>query len=143
MKHAELRACVHNVAASLASGVGLMIGYYAMDVFGEASRSPGGAITVDFLNGHVVEGEASRSLQRAVALYRGAFSKICTAAGGSIGEVTEAKARFWQTPLGPRFVVSVVDAAGRSSTTEYAGIPGKRVRVLDELGRARPKPPSR
>jgi hypothetical protein len=143
MKHAELRACAHNVADSLASGIGLMIGHYNMDVFGEASRSPGGAITVDFLGGLVVEGEASEPLQEAVGLYRAAFSNLCGLAGGSVRDVVEAKARFWQTPIGRRFTVSVADTAGRSSTTEYAGVPGRRVKVLDGLGRVRRKPHSR
>jgi hypothetical protein len=49
MKHAELRSIVHNVADSLASGIGLMIGVYNSDTFGEAARSPSGLITVDFL----------------------------------------------------------------------------------------------
>ena len=48
MKHAERRAIVHNVADSLGSGIGLMIGHYEMDVYGDAQRSPEGAITVDF-----------------------------------------------------------------------------------------------
>ena len=36
MKHDELRSIGHNIADSLASGCGLMIGVYDMDIFGEA-----------------------------------------------------------------------------------------------------------
>ena len=140
MKHAELRAIVHNVADSLGSGIGLMIGHYEMDVYGEAQRSSGGAITVDFLQGTVVEGEPSASLAESVALYRDAFTSLCLKAGGSVAELTEAKARFWSDALSRRFTVTVVSKDGRRSTTDYAGTPGQRVKVLDGLGRLRPKP---
>jgi hypothetical protein len=141
MKHAELCAILHNVADSLGSGIGLLIGVYEMDVFGEAARSPGGTLTVDFLEGIVAEGRPSSSLQRDVALYRDALVRLCENAGGSIADFREAKVRYWSDPLSPRFSVTVVDRAGRRSTTEYAGVPGRRVKVLDELGRLRPKPP--
>lgn len=42
MKHDVLRSVAHNVAASLASGVGLLIGVHQLDVFGDARRSPRG-----------------------------------------------------------------------------------------------------
>jgi hypothetical protein len=140
MKHAELRALVHNVADSLGSGIGLMIGHYEMDVYGEARQSPGGAIAVDFLEGAVIEGEPSASLTGSVALYRDAFASLCSKAGGSVAEFAEAKARFWSDALNPRFSVTITGRDGRRSTTEYAGTPGQRVKVLDALGRLRPKP---
>jgi len=140
MKHAELRAIVHNLADSLGSGIGLMIGHYEMDVYGEAQRSPGGAITVDFLQGTVIEGEPSTSLTGSVALYRDAFASLCSKAGVSVAEFAEAKARFWTDALNRRFTVTVTGQDGRRSTTEYAGTPGQRVKVIDALGRLRPKP---
>jgi hypothetical protein len=142
MKHGELRAIVHNIADSLASGIGLLIGVYDTDVFGEARRSPGGALTVDLLNGLVVEGAASSSIAGAVALYRDALAKLCSEAGGSIAELQEAKVRFWSDHLDCRFAVTIEDSGGRRSTTEYAGMPGKRVRKMDHLGRLRPLPSS-
>jgi hypothetical protein len=72
MKFNELRSIGHNIADSLASGIGLLVGLvgvYEMDVFGEARRNPERCIVVDFLSGKVVEGRASRSLARAIALY--------------------------------------------------------------------------
>jgi len=142
MKHAEQRAIIHNVADSLGSGIGLMIGDYEMDVYGEAQRSEGGAITIDFLQGIVIEGEPSASLVKSVVLYREAFSTLCSKAGGSVTDFAEAKARFWSDALSHRFAVTVAGQDGHRSTTEYAGIPGKRVRTLDPLGRLRPKPSS-
>ena len=140
MKHAELRAMVHNIADSLASGIGLMIGHYEMDVFGEAARSQEGAITVDFLLGEVVEGQPSVSLTHSVALYGKAFTGVCASAGVLVEDVREAQVRYWSDGLQRRFTVTVADLAGRRSTTEYGGIPGQRVKILDELGRLRPMP---
>jgi hypothetical protein len=140
MKHAELRSIVHNVADSLASGCCLLIRVYAMDVFGEASRSRGGSLTVDFLRGSVIEGEASTSLAEAVSLYRTALAKLCSNAGGSVTELRNANVRYWSDHFGHRFSVTIEDRTGHSSTTEYAGIPGQRVKIRDALGRLRPKP---
>lgn len=140
MKHTELRSIVHNVADSLGSGIGLMIGHYEMDVYGDAQRSPERAITVDFLRGVVIEGEPSTSLVESVALYRTALADLCSKAGGSIADVPEAKARFWSDALNRHFTVIITDRDGRRSATDYAGIPGQRVKVLDHLGRLRPRP---
>ena len=41
--------------------------------------------------------------------------------------------------LGGVFTVTIEDARKRRSTTEYAGVPGQRVKILDDLGRLRPK----
>ncbi|WP_132568117.1 hypothetical protein [Rhizobium sullae] len=143
MKHGELRSIVHNVADSLASGVGLLIGVYEMDVFREASCSPGRVITVDFLRGEVIEGEVSSSLAGAVARYRAALDQLCRNSGGSVDALREARVRYWSDHITPLFSVTIEDSAGRRSTTEYAGIPGKRVKAMDELGRLRPKASAR
>lgn len=140
MKRAEFRAIVHNIADSLGSGIGLMIDHYEMDVYGEAERCREGVITVDFLRGSIVEGEASASLSEAVALYRDALANLCSKAGGSVDDFTEAKARFCSDALNRRFTVTVQGLDGRRSTTDYAGNPGRRVKTSDPLGRLRPKP---
>lgn len=140
MRHAELRAIVHNVADSLGSGIGLMIGHYEMDVYGDAQRSPEGAITVDFLQGIVIEGAPSTALVKSVALYKTALAQLCAKAGGSITDLAEATARFWSDPLSCHFTVTITDRDGRRSATEYAGTPGQRVKILDALGRLRPRP---
>ena len=49
MKIGTLRAIAHNIADSLGSGCGLLIGVYDMNVYGEANKSPGGVIAIDFL----------------------------------------------------------------------------------------------
>jgi len=140
MKHGELLSIAHNVADSLASGIGMMIGVYDMDVFAEAAGSPGGVIAVDFLRGAVLEGEASGSLRRAIRLYRRALPALFARHGGSLDGVGAMEARFWSDRLGPRFSVTVEDSNGRRSSADYAGLPGKRLAALDPLGRVRRKP---
>ena len=123
--------------------IGLLIGHYVMDVFGEASRSPNRFITVDFLNGLVVEGKCSTSLADAISRYPAALRDLCSKAGGSVAEIRKTRVRYWTDVLGhrlgDRFAVTLEDAAGRRSTTEYAGYPGRRVKTRDHLGRLRPK----
>lgn len=57
MKFDELTSIGHNIADSLASGIGLLVGVYEMDVFGEARRSPEPCIVVDFVSGTVSKAE--------------------------------------------------------------------------------------
>ncbi|WP_375194937.1 hypothetical protein [Sphingobium sp.] len=140
MKHDRLCAIGHNLADSMASGLGFVIGYYPMDVFGEAAFSPMGAIEVDFLNGHILRGEASDSLQAAAAHYAEALPEFCRANGADPADFENLSATFDSTALERRVVLKVTDRRGRSSTTEYAGVPLKRLRVLDSLGRIRTTP---
>jgi hypothetical protein len=51
VKFRHLESIAHNVADSLGSGIGMLVGRYEMDIFGEANRSPEGFIVVDFLTG--------------------------------------------------------------------------------------------
>jgi hypothetical protein len=143
MKHAQLRSIAHNIADSFACGMGFMIGVYQMDVFGEAASSAGGAITVDFLAGTVVEGDPSPDLRRAVELYREALAGLCAKHGGSIEDFRELKVRYWSLATGRRFAVTVEDASGRRSTTEYGGLAAQRLKVIDGHGPLRPKPHAR
>jgi hypothetical protein len=139
MKFDELKSIGHNIADSLASGIGLLIGVYEMDVFGEATRSPEGFITVDFLNGTSEGGTPSPSLAAAIRLYRDALVDLCEKHGTSPSAFRELTARYSIDRYGGRFRVSVQDQQGHHSVDEYVGVPGRRVRVLDHLGRIRPK----
>jgi hypothetical protein len=143
MRHGELRSIAHNIADSLACGMGFMIGVYQMDVFGEASASAGGAVTIDLLAGTVVEGDASSSLRRAVELYRDALPALCARHGGSVDDFRALKVRYWSAHGDPRFAVTVEDSSGRRSTTEYGGVAARRLKVTDGHGRLRPKPHAR
>lgn len=137
MKHAVLTAVAHNIADSLASGIGLLIGDYTMDVFGEAARSPQGFITVDFLTGATEGAEPSWSLARSVRLYANALPEFCTKHGVEKSDFRTLTARYSSTALTVEFTVEVVDCLGRRSQDRYAGIPGSRPKVLDARGRVR------
>ena len=117
-----------------------MIGVHELDVFGEAAGSAGGAIAVDFLAGTVVEGDPSSSLRHAAWRYRDALADLCARHGGSIDDFRELKVRYWSIHGDRRFDVTVEDAAGRRSTTEYGGLAAQRLKVVDSQGRMRPKP---
>ena len=126
MKFGELRSVVHNAADSLGSGIGLMIGVYDMDIYGEAGRSQGGVIGVDFLTGRIIAGEASDGLRKAVELYRTAFDELCVRHGVEPWSFKVATARFGtDSSLGRHFTVHVEDREGRTATDRFLGSPGK------------------
>jgi hypothetical protein len=139
MKFDELRSIGHNIAHSLASGIGLLIGVYSTDVFGEAARSPEGFITVDFLAGTSVGGKPSPSLARAFELYRDALTDLCERHGTSPAIFRELTARYSVDGYGAHFVVTAEDHQGHRSVDEYVGWEGKRPKVLDRQGRVRRK----
>ena len=69
MKIGILRAIAHNIVDSLGSGCGLLIGVYDMNVYGEANKSPGKVIAIDFLAAKAIEGRVSRTLVTAIKKY--------------------------------------------------------------------------
>lgn len=140
MKHDRLCAIGHNLADSMASGLGIVIAYYPMDVFGEAASSPEALIEVDFLNGRVVRGKPSEELEAAVALFAEVLPEFCQSNGAAVTDFKALSATFNTTALGRQVLLSVTDQSGRSSTTEYRGVPLKRLKVLDDLGRIRKNP---
>lgn len=65
MKFSNVKTVGHNIAAPLASGIGLMIGTYEMNLLAEASAASPGFIEVDFIPGHNAGTSASESLRAA------------------------------------------------------------------------------
>jgi hypothetical protein len=143
MKHDELRSIAHNIADSLASGCGLMIGVYMIDVFGEVAKSPSGFIEVDFLTGTTVGGQVSSALSDALRLYAEALPALCARHGTSLQAFEELTVRYYFEYGSRRFAVKIKDESSRSSVTEYGNLPGQRVMQIDEHGRLRPKHVSR
>jgi hypothetical protein len=137
MKHAVLASLGHNIADSLASGIGLMIGVYDMDVFREAAASPEGYIKVDFLTGATSGGAPSASLTRAIALYAEVLPDLCEKHHAQVTDFAKLSARYSVKELTAAFVVSVTDRSGKNSTRRYVGAPGARPITLDPLGRRR------
>ncbi|WP_256081997.1 hypothetical protein [Massilia sp. YIM B04103] len=128
MKLGTLKAIGHNFADSFASGIGLLIGYYAMDVFAEAAAAKDGYLIVDFLNGTTSGSPASESLQRAVGLYRDALPEFCARHDFDSQNIRVLQARFGTDAVyGPHFTVTVENGVGRRSIDRYVGIPGKRL----------------
>jgi len=143
MKYSKLRSAAHNIADSLAVGIGLMIGVYDMDIFSEAVQSPEGFITVDFLTGTAEGARPSASLARAVVLYRDALPALCEREGITVSCFRVLTARFsslsgYPNPHFQRQVaITVEDHSGRRSTDEYFGSPLRRTKTVDHLGRVR------
>src|SRR5215467_3308287 len=100
MKHNDLRSIAHNIADSFASGMGFLIGVYAIDVFGEAARSPERFIEVDFLTGKILGGKPSESLAGAVKLYCAALPRFCEKHRVSVSAFRELMARYFGTDPG-------------------------------------------
>lgn len=137
MKLGTLRAVGHNIADSLASGIGLMIGVYEMYVFKEAANSPEGYIEVDFLDGTTSGAKPSATLQRAIKLYSEALPDLCRRHNFDVSEFAHLTARYSGGSLLEEFTVNVSDSKGRSSQDRYVGVPGRRPRILNHLGRLR------
>jgi hypothetical protein len=139
MKIGILRAIAHNIADSLGSGCGLLVGVYDMNVYGEAKRNPGGVIAIDFLAAKTIDGKVSRTLGSAIAKYRAALPGLCAKHGASLDDFKTLTARYSGDGLSRRVVVTVRDRLGRSFVDEYVGIPARHVKVTDHLGRVRTK----
>ncbi len=135
MKIGILRAIAHNVADSLGSGIGLLIGVYEMDVFGEAKRSPSRSINIDFLKGKATGARVSSVLAAAVTKYREVLPKLCAKHGATIDDFKMLTAEYSSSSR--RIVVTVQDRIGRRYVDEYVGTPAKHVKILDDLGRVR------
>lgn len=129
MKFGELKSIGHNIADSLASGIGLMIGVYETDVFGEARATSAGFIEVDFLNGSTMGGTPSRTLQRAIELYRNQLESLCERHGTRRELFRVLKARYATDKVyGAFYTVIIADHFGRTATDKFIGVPGRRVR---------------
>ncbi|MEM6901865.1 MAG: hypothetical protein AAF556_01335 [Pseudomonadota bacterium] len=137
MKFGALKSVGHNIADSLASGCCLLINDYFQNVFGEAAKSPGRVIEIDFLVGEVVAGDPSAKLTAAAQELAEVLPGLCARQGVSIDDVGTVSAKFYTAAKGRCFVVTVADREGRRSVDEYVGNPGKLVRGLDKLGRVR------
>jgi hypothetical protein len=129
MKHGILKAIGHNVADSLASGIGLMIGVYEMSVFAEAAGEEEGFVSVDFLKGSTTGRNVSASFRKAVELYGEALPRLCGKHSVDLSEFKALEVRYGTDAVyGPHFTVTVEGKTGKRSTEQYVGIPGRRLR---------------
>ncbi|MBC2729828.1 hypothetical protein [Thiobacillus sp.] len=130
MKLGELKSLGHNLADSFASGIGLLVGVYAMDVFAEAAASDPGYIEVNFIDASATGSVISATLQGAIESYSNALPELCKKHSIDPSQIKALIARFGTDSVyGPHFTVSVESIDGRSSTDRYIGFPGKRLRT--------------
>ena len=131
MKLSNLKSLGHNIADSMASGIGFLIGVYEMDVFAEAAASEEGHITVNFLDGTSTGGTPSPDLAQAIRQYRDALPSLCAKHAIDLAEIKLLIARFGtDAAYGPHFKVTVGNMSGRVSTDQYIGMPGRRLRKV-------------
>jgi hypothetical protein len=129
MNLGKLKSLGHNLADSFASGIGLLVGVYEMNVFAEAAASDDGYIKVNFLSAKTSGSAPSASLARSIELYRDALPGLCSKHGLSREEIKTLEVRFGTDPaFGPHFTVTVESFDGKLSTDQYVGIPGRRLR---------------
>ncbi len=129
MKLGNLKSLGHNIADSFASGIGLLVGVYEMNVFAEAAASDVGYIKVDFLNATTTGGTPSAGLSQAIRLYRDALPSLCAKHEINLTDIKTLEARFGTDPAyGPHFAVTVESVDGKLSTDQYIGVPGKKLR---------------
>lgn len=127
MKFGELKSIAHNISASLASGLGFLIGHYQTDIFGDALAAPESFIEVDFLAGEVIGGSAPHNLAAAIKAYRLGLAELCEKHGVAPSAFRELTTRYeTHVAYGPRFTVTVEDQSGRRSTDRYIGYTGAR-----------------
>ena len=128
MKLGELRSLGHNIADSLSSGIGLMIGVYDVDIYRAVASSRNGFIEVNFINGTSNCGFFAFKLRKAIRLYAAALPDLCRRHGLDLSEIKLLSARFViDSIVGQSFTVIVEASDGRRSVDQYAGFPGKSV----------------
>lgn len=129
MKFGVLKSIGHNIADSLASGLGLMIGTYGTDIFTEAAQSPEGFIAIDFLNGEITGARPSPKLAHAISRYCKYLDAFCEKHAAERSAFSVLQARYGTDPIeGRHYTVTVENLQGRRSEDIYRGVGGVRIR---------------
>jgi hypothetical protein len=129
MRIGLLESVAHNIADSLASGIGLLIGVMQTEIYREASRTKPGFIEVDFLNGTWDGNCISDNLETAIKLYAAALPEFCEKHGVGSEEYVSLVVRYGtDIIIGSHFTVKIEDRKGRKSEKVYVGSPGRRIR---------------
>ena len=126
MRFGELKSIAHNFADSISSGLGLPIGTYGYDIFGEAQASADGYIEIDFIASRVYGGATSRVLTEALREYKKWLPTLAAKHGAEVSDFTQLTVRFAVDVVqGPYFTVSMSDTKGRTDKSTYGGYGGK------------------
>jgi hypothetical protein len=129
MKFAQLKSVGHNISDSFASGIGLMVGIFEMDVFAEAAGEPSGFVVVDFLAGSTSSTTVSADCRECIRFYRDALPDLCAREGIDVSAFRTLQARFGTDVVyGRHYTVTVESIEGKRSVDRYLGVPGRRLR---------------
>ena len=141
MKHNKLHGVAHNFTDSLEGGLSFVVENYVLhtEIYAEAAVNSDGIIVVDFLKGSVKGALAGSDLEYAVPLFKNAFPAFCEKHGVDASDYRAFLVRFLASSGGSGYVVTVEDRNGKRTSREYSRGNGKRTKILDELGRRRPK----
>jgi hypothetical protein len=137
MKHSALRAILHNIADSLASGCSFMFGAYNIDIYADAAKSGLSGLRVDFKSGRVLAGRASPKIEQLLVQIPEVLASRCAAAGAAVDEIVMADITFRSLRFGDSFTIEMEDILGRKSKIRYFGSPARRLLERDANGRLR------
>lgn len=141
MRHGTLRSIGHNIATSLTSYASLLFGI-GEDIYQGIEGRPEGYITVDFLKGTSSGAQPSPYVAKRISAAPAILNDLCRKHGTSIWFFEELTARYVGSGTNAYFTVTVEDRMGKRTVEEFNRF-GRRVRIVDSLGRIRPKPPKR
>lgn len=127
MKFDDLCSIGHNIADSLGSGASSLFNFWTDYVYAEALQSPEHQLEVDFLEGQVTSGKGSDELRQVVALSPQVLADLCRRHGYTPESYRRLSACYLASAYGRQFSVTVEDERGRSRTSHYDGITGKRL----------------
>ncbi|MCZ2496130.1 hypothetical protein GN316_05115 [Xylophilus sp. Kf1] len=128
MKPGAVTSFGHSIAASIASGMGFMIGTYRMDVFAEAASSEPGFIELDIITGVLAGNVITPSLARAFCLYREVLKKQSVRQNADLSKVKHLVLRFGTDQIyGRHFSVKSICIDGQISTAIFDGITGQKI----------------
>ncbi|NIJ43252.1 hypothetical protein FHS78_003564 [Parvibaculum indicum] len=141
MRHGKLRSIAHNIATSLTSDASLLFGVGG-EIYDGIEGKPEGYIIVDFLTGTSSGARPSLGADGRICAAPAILNELCRKHGTSIWFFKELTARYVGSGTNAYFTVTVEDRMGKRTVEEFHRF-GHRVRIVDSLGRIRPKPPKR
>ncbi|TLP69299.1 hypothetical protein FEE96_03155 [Parasedimentitalea maritima] len=139
MRHGKLHGIAHNFADSIAGGASFIFGYCFVPIFEEASASEDRSLVVDFLRGTVEGADSESDLAKIIPMFKEGFPEFCAKHEADVQDFKEFIVRYIADHTGISFTVTILDKFGKTTSREYLGNPGKRVKILDEFGRRRRK----
>ena len=78
-------------------------------------------------------------MEFAAPLFATAFPAFCAKHGVDRSDFIACVVRFIAGKAGDHFIVTVEDQAGKRTSREYQALGSQRTKVMDQLGRLRPK----